>query len=137
MRSAVVTLLLLWASAAVSLERGEWVKVSGGSWRPDAAALSAAKTRIHDRWLEYWHGDSDGFSWDRYSFQYQGVTSASGQRVVHVNAFCADAETFNAHATFDYAHQWLRAFGGGPCFFRADFDPSTNSVTNFQVNANK
>lgn len=54
-------------------------------------------------------------NWDSYTFQYQGQ-EIRGKRVILVNAFCGAPPP---HATT----QFVVAFDGGPCYFKAYWDP--------------
>ena len=140
MRSKLIALFLLSTSTAFALSTGEWFEIPGGTWEPGSNVQSAAKVAIHGRLSKYLGPKNSLYKWERYSFQFQGVTSGHDVRMIHVVGFCVDLmEMFQTafHTEFDYAHVWVLPGGGGPCFFRADFDPAKNQVVTFQANASK
>jgi hypothetical protein len=123
--------------AAVSQRpRVQWLEVAGGSWKPDALVLSKAEAALRKSLAAQLQNKVTAAEWQRYSIQYQGSTAPTGHQLVEVNAFCATLpEQWRAH--FDLAHEWVRVYGGGSCYFRAHYDSTTDTVSNFRINAPK
>jgi len=113
-----------------------WTEVMGGSWQPDAPVLSKAETALMKRLGARLGHKVTVAEWQSYSFQYQGHTTPSAHRTIEINAFCSILpEEWRAH--FDLTREWVRVFGGGECFFRANYDSTTGTVSDFKVNAPK
>ena len=126
---------------AFGLDAGEWIQVKGGSWEPDSVTLATAEPVLR-RALEAHLGHKlDSTQWQKYSFQYQGWFEPSGRHTVKINAFCADLAALAAkefHSPFDFTAHWYRSRGGGgSCFFSANYDVASRSVSNLKVNAPK
>ena len=114
----------------------QWLEVAGGSWKPTALVLSRAEAALRKSLAARLQKKVTAGEWHRYSIQYQGSIAPTGHQLVEVNAFCSTMpEQWRAH--FDLAHEWVRVYGGGPCFFRAHYDSTTDTVSNFRINAPK
>jgi hypothetical protein len=114
----------------------QWLEVAGGSWRPDALVLSKAEAALRKSLVARLQNKVTAAEWHRYSIQYQGSTAPTGHQLIEVNAFCSTLpEQWRAH--FDLAHEWVRVYGGGACYFRAHYDSTTDTVSNFRINAPK
>ena len=114
----------------------QWLEVAGGSWKPTALVLSRAEAALRKSLAARLQKKVTAGEWHRYSIQYQGGTAPTGHQLVEVNAFCSTMpEQWRAH--FDLAHEWVRVYGGGSCYFRAHYDSTTDTVSNFRINAPK
>ncbi len=114
----------------------QWLEVAGGYWKPDALVLAKAEAALRKSLAARLQNKVTAAEWQRYSIQYQGSTAPTGHKLVEVNAFCATLpEQWRAH--FDLAHEWVRVYGGGSCYFRAHYDSTTDTVSNFRINAPK
>jgi hypothetical protein len=112
----------------------QWLEVEGGSWKPAAPVLSKAAAALRKSLAARLQKKVTAAEWHRYSIQYQGSTAPTGHQLIEVNAFCATMpEQWRAH--FDLAREWVRVYGGGSCFFRAHYDSTTDTVSNFRINA--
>lgn len=135
-RNILFLILSLNAMTTYALESGQWVEVAGGMWSPDSTTISSVQDQVHKHFANYLHGKLDWFKWERYAFQYQGITTEDGKKLIRINAFCTDlVDSFQMK--FDYSHNWLVVFGGGPCFFKGDLDVEKSSFESFKVNAPK
>ncbi len=69
-------------------------------------------------------------------FKYQGKSAPSGHNMIEINAFCSmlPAE-WRAH--FDLTREWVRVFGEGDYFFRAQYDSTTHTMLSLKFNAPK
>jgi hypothetical protein len=139
-----VLLFSLCFATAFALDGGQWIQVKGGSWEPDAATLSLAGSAVKGA-LESRIGHKLGATeWRNYSFQYQGWFVPSGRRTIKINAFCADLLSLADRdlQSVDLTDHWLPltrngGTGGGSCFFSANYDVATRSISNLKVNAPK
>lgn len=124
-------------TAACAQAAGAWIQVKGGSWEPNAVTLSIAKSKLrHALELHIGHKVSST-QWHRYSFQYKGLLAPQGQRLIHLNAFCADvfaADEKGVQSKFDLTTAWVHGFGG-LCFFSGTYNVADSSIADLEVNA--
>lgn len=113
--------------AALAIAVGSWLAVPGGSWQPNAQEVAEARSQLAPYVARQASQAGEILpSWDRYTFQYQGQ-ELHGKKVVLVNAFCS-APPPDAHA------QWVVVLDGGPCYFRAYWDPVDKSYISVVFN---
>lgn len=137
LRSSWFTLAVcLYTVNASASPAEDWIEVMGGSWKPDALVLSRAEAALKKRFSARLRHEVTAAEWRRYSFQYQGNSAPGGHNTIEINAFCSvlPAE-WRAH--FDLTREWVRVFGGGECFFRAQYDSTTRAVVDLKFNAPK
>jgi hypothetical protein len=102
--------------AALTIAIGSWLGVPGGSWQPNAQDVAEARSQLDPYVARQAHSAREVLpAWDSYTFQYQGQ-ELHGKRVILVNAFCSAPPPYAAT-------QLVVVFDGGPCYFRAYWDP--------------
>jgi hypothetical protein len=111
---------------AVALSIASWINVSGGAWdasstftemQPQLEPYVARAASQEHKQLP---------PWSTYTFQYQGQ-ELRGRRFVLINAFCIPPRE-------DVKTQFLLVLDGGPCFFRAKYDPSRKTFYELEFN---
>ena len=98
-----------------------------GSWQPDATKIDEAKAALRPYVTQ--QASLAGKTlpkWDSYTFQFQGQ-EIGGKKVIFVNAFCGRVPS---HATT----RIVMVFDGGPCYFRAYWDPTDKIYTDVIFN---
>lgn len=103
----------------------------GATWTPTEDDIFQMEAGVAD-----FLADSDNVmltysevpAWERlseYTRQYYGMT-IEGSDVIHAEFFCDVIDGWQAGLIY--------VMDGGDCFFRLDYDPSTNTFFNLQVN---
>ncbi|WP_371184299.1 hypothetical protein [Xanthomonas sacchari] len=102
---------------ALAIAIGSWFSLPGGSWTPNTEDVAAARQQLEPYVTRQASiGKMRLPDWSSYTFQYQGQTFR-GDKVILINAFC---RTPPATAATDM----VVVFDGGPCYFRARWDPA-------------
>jgi len=95
---------------------GSWLTLPGGSWRPSAQDVAEASAQLEPYVARQARLAGEALpSWNTYRFQYRGQ-ELNGRKVIFVNAFCSAPSDL-------VVTEVVEAYDGGPCYFRAYWDP--------------
>jgi hypothetical protein len=102
--------------SALAIAVGSWLAVPDGSWQPSDAVIAEAKAQLEPYVARQAAVAGERLpDWGSYTFQYQGQ-EIQGRQVVLVNAFCSAPPP-------DATTRMVMVFDGGPCYFKAYWDP--------------
>ncbi|MBU8976388.1 hypothetical protein JI752_009585 [Lysobacter sp. MMG2] len=103
--------------AALAIAIGSWLTLSGGSWRPSAQDVAEARAQLEPYVARQARLEGEALPpWNTYRFQYRGQ-ELNGKKVIFVNAFCSAPPDL-------VVTEVVEAYDGGPCYFRAYWDPA-------------
>jgi hypothetical protein len=111
---------------AFAVSVASWIHVPGGTWQPTAelpAIRASLKPFVEQAAAEQKKRLPE---WSTYTFQYQGQTKEH-HNVVFINAFCSPARP-------DVKTQFVLVLDGGPCYFRATYDPARKAFVALEFN---
>lgn len=108
-----------------------WIEVSGGSWKPDAAVLTKANASLRKSLAPLLKTSTK--AWQRYFFQYQGNVATTGHRLIAISAFRDLPEEWRGN--FDLTREWVQVLGGGSCCFAANYDSTSDVLLDLKVDA--
>lgn len=128
MHRAIVITLFAWAVPATAQDLPNWYEVAGGQWQVPQQMVAQAASHVQEA--------ADHARWSgtvlpqvgTYRVQYQGAIK-DGKKLVRMMGACRTDP-----GEGDPTARWLVVYDGGKCYYRAEYDPASNTFVYFAFN---
>lgn len=128
MHRAIAITLFAFAFPAAAQDLPNWYEVAGGQWHVPADTVAEAASHVQEA--------ADHAPWSRsvlpqigqYRVQYQGAIK-DGKKLVRMTGACRTSP-----GEGDPTVRWLVVYDGGQCYYRAEYDPASNTFVYFAFN---